>query len=121
MSEQPTTITEIADILDRAADHIDTVGWYRGSLYDGEQSLGTPLARCRVCALGAINVAIHGSPVFPIGRAGEGIGAHDVAGYVDRRRTDGAELADWNDDVARTQAEVTAALRDTAAELRGAV
>jgi hypothetical protein len=109
-------LAEIAAILDRAADHIDTVGWYQDLLFDGAQSFTTPESQCRVCALGAINVALHGTPNFV---DGEEIGAHDVADYVDQHRGDSLELATWNDTPGRTQAEVTAALRGTAAGLRG--
>lgn len=101
---------DTAEILDRAADHIDRVGWHQGSLYDNSE-LAFP--SCPVCALGAINVALHGEPTFPL----DGADPHDVADAVlDTLGIEG--LADWNDAPGRTQAEVTAALRDTAAALR---
>jgi hypothetical protein len=113
-------LTVIADILDRAADHIDTVGWHQGEVYDPYQRPDKPTSECRVCALGAINVALHGSPQFPLGPKAEGaLDAHGVAAYVERRLDYDDELATWNDMEGRTQDEVTAALREAAAELRG--
>jgi hypothetical protein len=112
-------LTAVADILDKAANHIDTVGWHQGELYDRYQAIESA-SECRVCMLGAINVALHGDPKFPIGRkiAGE-TDAHDVAAYIERRLAVDDDMATWNDAEGRTQAEVTAALRETAAELRG--
>lgn len=112
-------LTEIAAVLDRAADHIDTVGWHRFALYDDEQSVNTPPSRCRVCVLGAINVALHGTPLFALRLAGTGMDTHGVAAYVERRLGSDDEMATWNDMEGRTQDEVTAMLRETAAELRG--
>lgn len=50
-------------ILAGAADHMAEFGLVRQSFYDGRQAEGmdggakTPSRRCRVCAIGAINVA----------------------------------------------------------------
>lgn len=113
-------LTEIADILDRAADHIDTVGWLQGSLY-GKHEPTQPLTECRVCAIGALNMALYGSPSFALrDPAPDEVTAHDVAEYLQGSRTTGLELAEWNDTEGRTQNQVTALLRETAAELRGA-
>lgn len=111
------TRSEIADILDRAAAHIELVGWVQGVLYDDFTDPGVPLTECRVCAIGAINVALYGSPRFPMGADLDELMAHDVADFV-RPNIDGAELADWNDFHAQSKDEVTALLRTTAAELR---
>jgi hypothetical protein len=111
-----TTPAEIADILDKAADHIETVGWFQGGLYDMYRDPAKPPTECRVCAMGAINVALHGSPLFPP----YGDDAHDIAEYVERRLGADAEMATWNDMPGRTQDEVTAVFRETAAELRSA-
>ncbi|MFF2852600.1 hypothetical protein ACFVT5_40865 [Streptomyces sp. NPDC058001] len=113
-----TDSLKIAEILDRAADHIESVGWFQGELYDRYTDPSRPLAACRVCALGAINVALHGSPQFPVGRTLGGVDAHEVAEYVERG-FENTELASWNDESGRTQDDVTAAFRGTAAELRG--
>lgn len=109
------TLPEFADILDRAADHIDTVGWYQGRLYDDAY---TPLTACPVCAMGAINTALYGTPQFPAHLRRGSYGTYEVAELL-RPRIGNAELAEWNDVPERTQAEVTALMRETAAELRG--
>ncbi|MEE6264968.1 MULTISPECIES: DUF6197 family protein [Streptomyces] len=109
---------DIPAILDRAADHIDRVGWHQGSLYDSTQS-DEAVIDCRVCAIGAINVALHSTPNFPDVQAEAD--AHDIAAAVEEflgLSSEGADLPDWNDADGRTQAEVTAALRDTADSLR---
>jgi aryl carrier-like protein len=112
------TPTDIADVLDRAADHIETVGWWQGALYDHEQAISTPLDQCAVCAMGALNVALHGTPHFARELQANEPTAHDVAELIEQG-LDGVELADWNDRPGRTQDDVTALLRRTADELRG--
>lgn len=114
----PTT-TQLADVLDKAATVIETNGWHRGYLYDDEQAdEGTPLNSCRVCAIGAINTAVHGTPRFPTARGKSD--THEIAAAVERWLSldAGRELAEWNDDLTRTQDDVVRAFRDTAAELR---
>lgn len=108
--------SEIADILDKAADHIDKVGLFQGDLYDSYADPDKPVTECRVCAIGALNVALHGTPCFPLDR--HETTAHDVADYV-REQINGIELAEWNDAEGRTQGEVTALFRQAAAGLRG--
>lgn len=108
----------IANVLDRAADHIETVGWFQGDLYDDYTERGKAITECRVCAMGALNMALHGTPRFPYNLQPGEATAHDVAELIERR-LNGAELADWNDARSRTQDDVTAMLRETATELRG--
>ncbi|MFJ4808551.1 DUF6197 family protein [Streptomyces longwoodensis] len=125
MSKTPTgalTSAKVADALDAAAAHIERVGWFQGDMYDPEQARIKPLTQCAVCALGAINVALHGSPQFPLHDSEEwgSVDAHDLADYVTARRIEGFDLAAWNDEPGRTQDDVTTALRETAAELRRA-
>ena len=110
-------LTVIAEALDRAADHIDKVGWFQGDLWDVYTDADRPPAECPVCAFGALNMALHGTPRFPELRPGD-LNSHDLADYVERH-LGGVELADWNDAPARTQAEVTGLFRETARELRG--
>jgi hypothetical protein len=118
MSPSPS---EIADVLDRAATHIDTVGWIQGDLYDSFTNPLKPLTQCRVCAIGALNMALHGTPQFqlPHDVKPDELTAHDVADAYLRSRIGGGELAEWNDTPGRAQGEVTALLRETAADLRG--
>jgi hypothetical protein len=111
---------EIADVLDKAADHIDAVGWHQGRLYDDAQAdAGTPVDRCRVCLLGAVYAALQdGNPRAGVTAPREltlAIAAEDAM----ENHLDGPVI-DWNDSRERTQAEVTAALRATAANLRSA-
>lgn len=111
-------MAEVADVLDRAVAHIESVGWFQGDLYDFYTDPRRPSDECRVCAIGALNVALHGTPRFPLERQPDGLDAHDVADIV-KRLIDDIDLADWNDAQGRTQDEVTALLREAAAELRG--
>lgn len=111
-------LPQIAAALDAAADHIDKVGWFQGDLYDDYTNPLRPLTECRVCAIGALNVALYGTPRFPAAVDRGALTAHDVADFL-RSRHGGGELAEWNDAEGRTQAEVTGLLRATAAELRG--
>ncbi|MGW1492614.1 DUF6197 family protein [Streptomyces sp. NPDC002402] len=110
----------IADILDKAADHIDAVGWHQSYLYDADQAeAGTPLPECRVCILGAINVAATGTPRYGAAyRAGDeplplmvNFAQDAVARHLG---SPGFDSAVWNDMGERTQDEVTQALRDAA-------
>lgn len=109
------TLPELADVLDKAADHIDTVGWWQGSLYE---DASRPVTACPVCAMGAINMALYGTPQFPLQARRENYETYLVADLL-RPRIGYSELADWNDVEGRTQAEVTALMRETATELRG--
>ena len=112
------SLAVIADFYDRAADHIDKVGWLQNELWDVSLEAARPPSECPVCAWGALNVALHGTPRFRVDyRLGE-LTVHDVARYVEERLR-GVELADWNDVPERTQAEVTGLFRETARELRG--
>lgn len=115
-----TTPAEIAAILDKAADHIDKVGLFQGELYEGRYSTSaTSLTECRVCAIGALNVALHGTPHFGLDLAANEVTAHDVADFYLRDRIGGVELAEWNDMPGRTQGDVTGLFRKAAADLRG--
>lgn len=107
---------QAADILDAAAAHIERVGWLQEDYYEH----GKPATDCRVCAMGAINVALFGHPFPPEDdnaylttcELGDTILAH--LGVL------GLDLAAWNDEPHRTQDDVTTAMRETAAELRKA-
>ncbi|MET7795750.1 DUF6197 family protein [Streptomyces decoyicus] len=109
---------DIPAVLDQAAAHIDRVGWHQGSLYDPTQS-DKAVIDCPVCAMGAINVALHGTPLFP-NVQGEASTLEIVAvieNFLDLPG-EGEDLPGWNDEPGRTQAGVTDALRDTADSLR---
>ncbi|MFF5615427.1 hypothetical protein ACFY7B_21145 [Streptomyces albidoflavus] len=116
MNTSPSNATKVADLLERAADHIDRVGWAQGDWY--EETPGLQPKDCPACADGALAVAAYGRP--------RGAGAHrtpdQVALYaaamtaLSRHIGDG--LIAWNDDEARTKEQVVGAMRSAAAEQR---
>ncbi|GAA1887612.1 hypothetical protein GCM10009837_06680 [Streptomyces durmitorensis] len=119
------TKAEIADVLDKAIDVIDRVGWHRGYLYDEEQAEeGKALRDCPVCALGSISVAICGSPTLGAGDRDihEAVALADAAAVAVARHVGvppvPRQVAYWNDELQRTADDVRNAFRDTAAELR---
>lgn len=111
---EPTT-TEVADLLGKAADVIDTNGHCRRDLYDHRQAAaGTQPANCRVDIIGALNIAAHGVPVYDgrsvlVWRAEEAILA----------RIPDPAIVTWNDAKGRNKTQVAKLLRDTAASVRG--
>ena len=117
---------EIADVLDKAADHIDAVGWYQGYLYDGTQAdEGTPKTECRACVVGAINFAVYGSLTCPQDATGAQVAlayaAEDrLLDHIQAESGDRNSIPGWNDYPNTTADDVTAALRAAAANLRGA-
>lgn len=120
-------MTDLAPIFLRAAEVIRTNGHYQGAYFEPSPESGgqrTP-ADCPVCAAGAISIAVTGTPI-----PGE-------TEYMDRSMKDALlllsgqiyspvvgdpieRIADWNDNPARTPAEVIAAL-ETAAQLAAVV
>lgn len=101
-----------ADVLDRAAEIIEHNGWAQGQYFVPE--FGKAPEDCRVCAIGAINVALYAAKptvlpsqerTFPLSSV--------VEWYLDVY-----DLAEWNDAKDRTAEEVIAALRGAAADER---
>lgn len=95
-------MTTPADLLDLAADVIETRGWCQRAWEDPEG---------KVCLLGAINVAdqlIHNGRLSSVG---------EEATTAVRRHLNGFTLI-WNDWPGRTEFEVIDALRLTAKDLR---
>lgn len=95
-----------AEILAKAADVIDEVGWYQGDLYDPH---GTGM-----CLLAAMYAAagVDMAKATP----GEADVIHTSVEAL-QGRLGGASVIDWNDDSDRTAEEVTSALRECAAEV----
>ena len=87
-------------VLDRAADVIDELGHAKG--FYQNQVTGA------VCALGALNIAKHGSIWFT-----EPNEAKRVLGMAV-----GGRISEWNDAHERTKDEVTSTMRAVAATLR---
>lgn len=117
-----TDLIAIADVLDKAAAVIDRNGWTQGDLYDMAQGEDRPAQDCRVCAIGAINTAVYGDPMYPVRSSQLSTpGEHAVDLMRDHLRLGSMKLAVWNDTPGRTADEVTRAMRETAAGLRKAV
>jgi hypothetical protein len=114
----PTTLTgaDIAAVLDLAADHIDTVGFCKRYLYSIRQAdTGLPLDKCQVDVIGAINVAVHGTPRH--------VGGDPLTRLAERAleaRIDAPSLATWCDYPGNNKQAALDLLRDTAASLREA-
>jgi hypothetical protein len=108
------TATEIADVLDRARAHIVAVGYYKPYLYNGHQaSSGLPLNRCQVDLIGAINVAVHGTPRH--------VGGDPLTWAAEKAveaRIDAPSVSTWCDYKGNGKAQAIALLRDTADRLR---
>ncbi|MGW7087608.1 DUF6197 family protein [Streptomyces sp. NPDC054871] len=128
ISTTTPTKVEIADVLDKAIEVIDRVGWHRGYLYDDAQcEEGTEFGACRVDMLGAINTAISGSPLLGVSkrRLEDSIALADATALAVARHLKipaiPRQIAWWNDELDRTQDDVVKAFRDTAAELRAGV
>ncbi|MWA08833.1 DUF6197 family protein [Streptomyces sp. BA2] len=125
ISTTAPTKVEIADVLDKAIEVIDRVGWHRGYLYDEEQcEEGTAFGECRVDMLGAINTAVTGSPLLGVSkrRLEDRIALADATALAVARYLKipaiPRQIAWWNDELERTADDVRNAFRDTAAELR---
>jgi hypothetical protein len=109
------TDADVAAVLDLAADHIKTVGYCKKYLYSVRQATGgLALDKCQVDAIGAINVAVHGTP-----RHVGGDPLTRLAEQAVEARIDAPSLATWCDYPGNGKDAVIALLRDTAASLRG--
>ncbi|MCP2339230.1 DUF6197 family protein [Actinomadura rupiterrae] len=103
-------------ILDRAADHLSKYGWIKGFLYS--PGMSEPLDRRPCCLIGALNCAETGTPK----RFGSDAPLEALARHLDLDGDDAVDsrLLNWNDSDARTEEDVLAALRETAATEREA-
>lgn len=102
-------MSELADVLNRAGDLVEE-GWCRLHLAENEVGLATnhysPEA-VRFCPVGAVDVATFGTSLAFHREALEALAASVGLPGI-------GEIAPWNDDPARTQAEVVAAFRAAA-------
>ena len=106
--------TDIAAVLDLAADHITTVGYCKKYLYSVSQAAtGLPLDKCAVDLIGAINFAVHGTP-----RHVGGDPLTFAAEQALTARADAPSLAAWCDYPGNGKTLALALLRDTADHLR---
>lgn len=106
--------TTIADVLDKAAEHIETVGYCKKYLYNVRQAAnGLPLNQCQVDVIGAINVAVHGTPRH--------VGGDPLTQLTEQAleaRIAAPSVAAWCDYPGNGKDTAINLLRDTAAELR---
>lgn len=118
---EPTNV-QIADVLEKAAAHLERVGLNKGYLYDEDKAdEGTPLVDCPVCAWGAIYYAVHGAPrPSSIGTDAD-FQLTEAAGLAVITHLHAQTLVNWSDARGRQKRQVTKAFRDTAAGLRAGV
>jgi len=109
-----TTAVEIADVLDKARAHIVRVGFCKKYLYNTSQARnGTPLDRCEVDLVGAINVAVHGTPRH--------VGGDPLTWGAEQAltaRIDAPSITTWCDYKGNGKDQAIRLLRDTADRLR---
>ncbi|QQM45111.1 DUF6197 family protein [Streptomyces liliifuscus] len=108
------TAADVAAVLDLAADHIETVGYCKRYLYSVRQaSGGMALDRCQVDVIGAINVAVHGTP-----RHVGGDPLTRLAEQAVEARIEAPSVATWCDYPGNGKDAALELLRDTADALR---
>lgn len=114
---------EYARVLDRAAERVE-MGWCQHGVYvDTDGRMCAMEHACRRCAHGALLEAAHAltgggrASLKPLSLLADLVapGRAVVGGLRDR---DVAAVTRWNDAPGRTQAEVAAALRETARRVR---
>jgi hypothetical protein len=114
MTTLAPTDTAIADILDKARAHIIRVGFCKKYLYSATQANnGLPLAKCAVDLVGAINVAVHGTPRHVGGDPLTWAAEQAVAA-----RIDAPSISTWCDYKGNGKEQAITLLRDTADRLR---
>ncbi len=118
---EPTN-AEIADVLEKAAAHLERVGLNKGYLYsENEADKGTPLVDCPVCAWGAIYYAVHGEPRWSSIGTDADFQLAQAAGSAVVAHLHAQTLVNWSDAKGRQKRQVAKAFRDTAAGLRAGV
>lgn len=105
---------DIAAILDLAANHIEKVGYCKKYLYNVRQAEnGMPLDTCEVDVIGALNVAVHGTPRH--------VGGDPLTWAAEQAlaaRVDAPSVATWCDYPGNGKQAALTLLRDAAARLR---
>lgn len=105
---------ELAAVYEKAADAVRMNGHCKNWFYDLYSEGKKPRNTLRVCALGALSIAVTGDPQPP--EELEGLLAEAVADLSTRIVSATSEgdpverIADWNDSAVRTPAEVVDAL-----------
>lgn len=107
--------TQVADVLDEAANIIRRNGHHKGSFCDPNAKAPHRDRAC--CAYGAVNLAANQRTPQKLSDIGDL--AHDaLCAHIGISGMEGDSLADWNDAAERTAAEVIAALEGAAAAER---
>lgn len=109
--------TEIADVIDKAAEIIDRNGHHQGYLYDETKADGGLLLQaCPVDTVGAINIAVFGKPRWPAEDHPDCLLAQAAVEAL--QKTIGKPIVGWNDETERTQDDVITSLWETSERLR---
>lgn len=109
--------TEIADVIEKAAEIVEKNGFHKGYLYDEDQAdEGTKPAECPVDAVGAINIAVFGKPSWPSEEHPGSLLAQ--AAVLALEKTVGKPVPAWNDEAERVVDDVVTNLWETAELLR---
>lgn len=102
------TRTDVADILRRAAEHVEAVGYTNWNRWDERQeNAGTPRTQCSVDILGALAYAAHGDPADRISTHDDA--ANDARCFFARHFNSDVVPLDWD-----TTSDAANALRQAA-------
>lgn len=118
---QAPPLADIADAVEKAADHIDKVGHHRGHPYDPRKvDGGMKREEVPASADGAIRIAVYGTYIPPVTVTAAQVdlvfaAEKAVEAHVEQR------IDLWNDDPKKRKAQIVKGLRDTAAGLRAGV
>lgn len=98
---------QISAFLRSASRIVRANGLHQGSYYDPDQhDYGTvPAEQCRVCALGAVNIAVTGSPSVNLGREDLRAVMRHLNAYA-ATVLDAMTVPEWNDQPGRTVVQV---------------
>lgn len=126
MTSALVTDEATADILDKAADEIERRGLYKGYFYEpNTEAMAADRLRffndCKVCAFGAIRVAVFDTPDKTNGPDYEThvayVKAKQALSWMVWERGH-MDIPAYNDNPSTTQGDVVALFRETAAALR---
>lgn len=109
---------QLADLIDRAANKLDDLGWTQSKLWEGSDGVEPQrYSSGAVCAVGALILAAGGIEEVDEQRR-DVIMARDAIETILESEWDETDLAEWNDESTREKAEVIDVFRTTARSLR---
>lgn len=109
--------TEIANVIEKAAEIVEKNGLHKGYLYDeAKADEGVKPAECPVDVVGAINIAVFGKPSWPSEEHPGSLLAQAAALALEE--TVGKPVPAWNDEADRVVDDVVTNLWETAELLR---